>query len=297
MIRMGGSLLLTLLSSMAMAGPANHPVTMWAVEGEHNTVYLLGSIHLLREEDHPLPGVIDAAYADAEVLIMELDMDDLDPLTTTSLVNSLGVLHDQTTLRELMGEKMYAAASQAAADVDIPLDRLAKTEPWLAAISVELMLLSRIGFDPDLGIETYMSEKAGADGKPIEGLETLQEQLGFLDGLPLDAQRQMLLASLLDGAKIRSLMDEMISAWHHGDIEFLEKLLLESFAEHPALNDALIVNRNKRWVTQIIARLDDADDYLVVVGALHLVGVDGVPKQLAREGLSIRQLSETATVQ
>ena len=286
-----------LVSTVAMADAANHPVTMWAVDGEHNTVYLLGSIHLLRQQDHPLPTVIDAAYADAEVLIMELDMDDLDPLAAAALMNSLGVLHDQTTLRELMGESMYEAASDAAVDVDIPLDLLAKTEPWLAAVTIELMLLSKIGFDPDLGIEATMTAKASADRKPIEGLETIEEQLGFLDGLPLDAQRQMLLSSLLDGSKMRTMMDAMISAWHHGDTRFLENLLLESFAKHPALNDALIVNRNKRWVSQIKARLDDRDDYLVVVGALHLVGEGGVPQRLAREGYAIRQLSETATVQ
>ena len=289
-------ILLTCLASATMADTTGHPVTMWVIEGEQNTVYLLGSVHLLRKEDHPLPDIIEAAYKDADILIMEIDMDDLDPLAAQATMNSLGVLHDGTTLRELMGEEMYAKASAAADDVQIPLDMLAKTEPWLAAITVEIMLLSKIGFDPNLGVETYMTTKAGTDDKPIEGLETLQEQLGFLDGLSLDAQRQMLLSTLVEGAKIRTMMDEMISAWHHGDIEFLDKLLLEGFAGNETLNDVLIVNRNKRWVSQIIARLDDTDDYLIVVGALHLVGDGGVPQRLARRGIHIRQLSETTAI-
>jgi uncharacterized protein YbaP (TraB family) len=289
-------LLCTLLSCASMADTEGHLVTLWEIEGARNTVYLLGSIHLLREQDHPLPSIIEAAYNDAEVLIMEIDMDDLDPVEAQAAMLALGVLQDSTTLRDLMGNDMYSKASAAASDLDIPLAMLAKTEPWLAALTIEIMLLSKIGFDPSLGIETYMTTKAGEDHKPIEGLETLHEQLGFLDGLALEAQRQMLLSTLLEGAKMRTMMNEMINAWRHGDTNFLDELLLESFAKHEALNNVLIVNRNKRWVTQIMDRLDDTDDYLVVVGALHLVGAGGVPQRLARKGVRIRQLSEPPSV-
>lgn len=288
------ALLVALFTAPALAD--GHPVTMWRVDGAVNSVYLLGSIHLLRKEDHPLPSVIDAAYEDAEVVVMELDMDDLDPVYTQSAFNRAGVLRDGRTLRDLMGDELYAEAEVAAEVVDIPIDLLAQSEPWLAAMTVELMALYRIGFNPMYGVEMTMTTRAATDGKPIEGLETVDEQLSFLDGLPLDVQNEMLLQALRESASLREQIDELISAWRHGDIATLNSGLLESIAEESELHDVLIVKRNRRWVDAILEWLDDDQDYLVVVGALHLVGDDGVPALLQQRGIGIHQLSEPAAV-
>ncbi len=287
-------LLSLLLANAALA--EGHPVTMWRVDGATNSVYLLGSIHLLREQDHPLPSVIDTAYEDAEVVVMELDMDDLDPVYTQSAFNRAGVLRDGRTLRDLMGEELYAEAERAARVVDIPIDLLSQSEPWLAAMTVELMALYRIGFNPMYGVEMTMTSRAARDGKPIEGLETVDEQLSFLDGLPLDVQNEMLLQTLRESAGLREQIDELIVAWRHGDIATLDNGLLESIAAESELHDVLIVQRNRRWVDAILEWLDDEQDDLVVVGALHLVGDDGVPTLLEQRGIGIEQLSEPAIV-
>jgi len=296
LIRILFGIVLVLSSWSALADTKSHPVTLWHAQGVSNSVYLLGSIHLLRAEDHPLPSIIDAAYEDAEILVMELDMDDLDGAAAQRLFNENGVLHDGTTLRDLMGEELYRRAAIAAEASDIPIDLLAHSEPWLAAITVEMMVLYRIGFDPKMGVELHMTSLAIQDGKPIEGLEAIEEQLAFLDGLSLQAQRDMLLQTLEDSADMAESIDDMIRAWRHGDIEFLETQLLDSLAEHEELNDALVTNRNLRWASQIDELLDDRDDYLIIVGALHLVGENGVPNLLAQRGVEIRQLSEPAAI-
>jgi uncharacterized protein YbaP (TraB family) len=288
--------LLPFFAATGFAHDEDHPVTLWQIEGDGNTVYLLGSIHLLREEDHPLPSVIDRAYEDAEVIIMELDMDDLDAAYTQAAFNRAGVMTDGTTLADLMGAELYAAAEEAAAVIDIPLEMLAQSEPWLAAMTIELMMLYRIGFNPMLGVEMTMVGRATADGKPIEGLETVDEQLAFLDGLPLEAQREMLLQTLDQGAALSESIDDMIDAWHRGDTAALEDKLLASIEAQPALHEALLVKRNNRWVETIEAWLDDDRDYLVVVGALHLVGDDGVPALLADRGIGIQQLSKSSAL-
>lgn len=280
----------------ATADSEAHPVTLWHAQGMSNSVYLLGSIHLLREEDHPLPGVIDDAYNDADVLIMELDMDDLDGVATQQLFNQNGLLRDGRTLRDLMGEDLYRRAENAARAGNIPIELLKNSEPWLAAITVEMLSLYRIGFNPSLGIEMHMTSRAIEDGKPIEGLEAIEDQLAFLDGLSLQAQRDMLIQTLEESAGMRESIDEMIRAWRYGDIAALETGLLESFEGHAELSDTLVNNRNLRWVAQITELLDDHDDYLVIVGALHLVGEDGVPNLLAKKGVTIRQLSEPAAI-
>ena len=287
---------LVLLGWPAAADTEAHPVTLWRAQGLTNSVYLLGSIHLLREQDHPLPTVIDRAYDDADVLIMELDMDDIDSLATQQLFTQAGVLQDGRTLRDLMGEDLYRRAEIAAQKSDIPIEMLASSEPWLAAITVEMLALYRIGFNPMLGVEMTMVSRAARDGKPIDGLEEIEEQLAFLDGLSLDAQRNMLLQTLEESADMRESIDEMIRAWRHGDIALLESGMLDSFEGHEELSNVLVHERNRRWARQIDDLLDDANDYLVIVGALHLVGESGVPRLLAQQGVKIQQLSEPASI-
>lgn len=287
---------LLLLALPSFADESQHPVTLWEVSGTNNSVYLLGSIHLLREEDYPLPTVLSEAYEEAEVLIMEIDMDDLDPVAAQTALTQYGVLHDEQTLQGLMGNELYAEAEAAAVAIDIPLDMLAKTDPWYAAMTIELMMLSRLGFNPNLGIETHMMSKAGADGKSIEGLETIEEQVLLLDRMSLPAQREMLLSTLAESAELGEVMDELIAAWRHGDTEYLVDNMLDELAKHEELSKTLVTDRNTRWVAQIEPLLDDNDDFLIIVGALHLIGPEGVPKQLSRQGYAVRQLSESPTV-
>ena len=284
--------LLWLLPAAALADAAGTPVTMWLAEGTSNRVYLLGSIHLLRERDHPLPQVIGDAYEDAETLYMELDMDDLDPLATQATITRLGMLEEGISLRDVMGEELYAEAAAAASELEIPLEMLDRTEPWYAAITVEQLVLARIGFNAAYGVEMHLLRKASGDGKEILGFETLGQQLGYLDGLSLEAQRKLLMQTLTEGAAIREIMDDLILAWRSGDIDYLEQTLLDDLSGYPELYDTIVADRNRLWVDTIDDLLDDGEDYLVIVGALHLVGEDGVPRLLEQRGIRITQMHE-----
>jgi hypothetical protein len=287
----GLALMLPLPSPAQNSG---HPVSMWKLEGSSNSIYLLGSVHLLRADDHPLPSIIQEAYEDAETLIMELDMDDLDPVEAQSLLTQLGLIHDDRSLNDLMGPENYEEAEKLAESADIPLAMLAKSEPWLAAITVEQLMLTRIGFNPQLGIEHYLMEKAGVDEKEILGLETVREQLEFLDGMSLEAQTSLLLQSLKESVDIQEIMDELVHAWRHGDVAFMEDNMLDEMQQYPELYRTIVVDRNLSWLEQIEDLLDEQDDYLIIVGALHLIGEDGVPSLLAERGRDIVQLRQTA---
>ncbi|MEM8816385.1 MAG: TraB/GumN family protein [Pseudomonadota bacterium] len=288
-------LLFALASEPASADTAT-PVTLWQVEGENNQVYLLGSVHLLRESDYPLPAIIDRAYEDAEHLIMELDMDDIDPVATQAAVSRMGLLNDGRTLADVLGRVDYAKAERAARELDIPLKLLAGSEPWFAAITIEQMLLARMGFNPLYGVEMAMLSKAQKDNKTVDGLETLEEQLGFLDGLTADAQRDLLLQTLEQGRDAEPLMDSLIAAWKDGDTEYLEANMLRELQDYPELYTTIVSERNERWLDRLTALLDDDDDYLVVVGALHLIGDDGLPALLRARGVEVGQLGRTSSL-
>lgn len=284
------ALLLAWLPGLAYSD--GHPVTMWLAEGVSNRVYILGSIHLLRRDDHPLPTVMEAAYEDAEALIMEVDMDDLDATAMQASTIRLGVIHDDRTLKDFLGSARYDEAAAAAREMDIPFEMLNKSEPWYAAITIEQLALTRIGFNPLYGIEMHMAMKATQDGKNIAGFETIDEQLEFLDGLSIEAQNDLLMQTLAESNNIEALMDDTIRAWRAGDIEYLETNILDDMAKYPELFNVIVVDRNRRWVDAIEALLDDDDDYLIVVGALHLVGDVGVPALLSKRGVRIGQLHE-----
>lgn len=273
------------------------PVTLWVAEGVQNQVYLLGSVHLLREEDYPLPEVIERVYEDAEALVMEIDMDDLDPVATQALVTQLGVLPGDRTLRDVLGPDDYAVAAAAADELDIPLGLLDKSEPWLAAITIEQLMLSRLGFNAMHGVEMTFLGKARRDAKPIDGLETFAEQIGFLDGLSPAAQRDLLLQSLTEGAELRGIMDSLVDAWKTGDVEFMESRMLDELANFPELYDVVVVDRNRRWIDQLVPLMEHDEDYLVIVGALHLIGDDGVPAMLEATGVDITQLNTDSVIE
>ena len=287
--------LLVAVSSGTRADEVGHALPLWQLNGDQNRVYMLGSIHLLREQDYPIPSrLYDRAYEDAETLIMELDMDDLDPVEGQMLTNELGLIQDDRTLSDYMGADLYAEAETLAAAAQIPITLLAKSEPWYAAMNVEIMLLMRMGFNPQYGIETHFQGMAASDGKEILGFETMRQQLEFLDGLSPQAQRDMLMQALTEGIELDELMDTMIEAWRTGDVQFMEDNLLADMEEYPEMNDVIVVERNRNWVTQIEELLDDEEDYLIIVGTLHLVGEDGVPSMLEARGYDVEQLHQTA---
>lgn len=269
-----------------------HLVSMWQINGASNRIYLLGSVHVLRQQDYPIPTAIEKAYQDAEILIMEIDVDDLDPIEMAGMVNELGVIKDGSTLQEIMGPSLYEEAADYASQLDIPFLMLAQTEPWLAAITIEQMMLLRIGFNPEYGIEFHLSAKASEDSKEILGLESVREQLEFLDKLSLSAQRSLLIQTLRESLNIEENLDLLIDAWRHGDIDFLEENLLAEMQRYPELYRTLVVDRNEAWVEQIRNLIGEQDDYLIVVGTLHLVGDDGLPALLSEIGITTDQLRE-----
>ncbi len=290
------SALLVLACLLPAAALADSPVALWMVQGKTNQVYLLGSVHLLRPSDYPLPDVFNHAYEDAEAIVMEIDMDDLNPIESQGAINRLGVLPPGQTLESVLGPRDYAAAELAAAKLDIPLDMLASSEPWLAAMTIQELILTRLGFNPMYGVEMAVVTKARSDGKNISGLETFEQQLGFLDGLSLDVQRGWLMETLEAGADAGPLMEDMITAWKTGDIDTLEASMMSEFESVPELYSVIVRDRNERWIEQLEPLFDAEDDYLVVVGALHLVGSDGLPARLKEAGRDVEQLSTDSTL-
>lgn len=276
-----------LLSSALAATPApadSGSPPLWQLKGRNNSVYLLGSVHVLRDDTQPLAPSITRAYQDADIVYMEVDLDDLDPMEVQQFTLSNGVLPPDQSLASLLGEARYSKAKSEAEKLGLDLDLLAQLEPWVVALSAVQAQVLRLGLDPDAGIERRLARDAARDQKEIRGLETVGDQLGIFDRLPLDRQQDFLLMSLEEAIELPTTIDDMIAAWSHGDVERLAAMMSEEFKEFPELYQPLVVDRNRNWTRQIVELLDDDADYLVVVGALHLAGADSVIEMLREQG-------------
>ena len=273
--------LLLLLPALPAAGdPA-----AWRLEGRGGgEVVLLGSVHTLRDSDHPLPASIDALYDDADTLVMELDMDDLNPAEIQGALLSAAMLTDGATLSNVLDARLYRDAEAHAQAFGIDLALLDRFEPWLVAITMTELGMTRLGFRSDRGIEQYLLGRSSGDGKEVLGLESLATQVAVFDDLSLDDQSALLEQTLAELDHAADVMDEMIAAWRTGELEALAASLLEDFDAFPDLYDSLIVARNRAWTLRIERLLESGSDYLIVVGALHLVGEDSVIDMLSERG-------------
>jgi len=265
-------------------------VPLWEIEGTNNRIRLLGSVHFLRAEDHPLPRVINDVYQRADVIIMELALDTIGPTELQRVNQELAVDPQGRNLNELIGAGAWREAQSLATSINIDLNMLQPFEPWFAALQITQLRLMQLGYDGSFGIETTITRKARADQKPMRGLETLDEQLRALDTLPAKAQETFLLQTLEEAGSLTDNLETIVTAWKQGDIETLGNLLLEGMDEQPEVYDQLLVRRNRRWTKIIIEMTNDSQDYLIIVGALHLIGEDSIQNMLGEAGIQTRRL-------
>lgn len=265
------------------AGPA-----LWKVEGDAGSAWLFGSVHALRASDLPLPERVMQAYRGSDAVLMELDMDDLDPAAIQRMTLEMGTFPNGKTLREALPPQLYQRLHREADELGVPMQGLDRFEPWLVALVIQQARLRKLDFHPEQGIDTLFTAEAVNDGKPVEGLESLEYQLQLFDGLPADKQQLYLEQTLKEEGKTEKQLNRIVKAWQTGDTEAMAALAREGFADDPLLYERLVIDRNREWTTRIDRQLEDRGRTLfVVVGALHLAGDHNVIDMLREQGYTV----------
>ena len=280
----------------AFAGSAAHAdgASVWSMKGKRNTVYLAGSVHALPDDQAKLSPELERAYAAADVIVMEVDLDDLDPMEAVQFVAEKGTLPPPQTLEDVVGAERYAKIVKLADSVGVPEMAITRLEPWAAAMVLTQFALTKSGFNPQLGVDMQITERARADGKPIDGLETVVDQLGIFDSRSMAEQTKFLIDAANDVPKMHDDLARLIEAWRKGDLRAMEKEFDKERAQAPALYDQLLGARNRKWLPKIEALLDADKNYLVLVGTLHFVGRDGLLELLTHDGHKPLPLPTTA---
>ncbi len=282
------------LGCLLLAAPAIDAQTgknfLWKVEDKSGSVaYLLGSLHVLTPEWYPLNNTINKAFADSKVLIEEVDIDEANDPAVMMAALAKAMLTDGKTLDQMVSPEVYAEVKRRAEKSGLPMMALQRMKPWLVAITLMAPTLQAAGFKPELGIDQHFFDLAKSTGMQRDALETIAYQLDRFDSMSPKLQEDLLRTTMEDLDSEVSGVKEMAQAWAFGNVAEIEKTNLKGLQESPELYQRLLVERNHNWIPRIERCLQEKSACFVVVGAAHLVGPDGLPTLLAKQGYKVTQ--------
>ncbi len=273
---------------------ASPPVPLlWKVSDADNSVYLLGSFHLLKPDDYPLSKDVDAAFADAESLVFEMTPEEMSSPALGMQMGQAALRTDGTQLDSELPATTVALLGAWLSANGLTQEVMQTLEPWYVGLIITITEMTKLGLDPKLGLDAHLAALATEAGKPTAGLETGAQQIAFLDGMSKEEQLQFLAEALSESRDAKEETAKLHAAWRAGKADVLwQDMAVQMKKEYPNLYQRINVARNDAWVPKIEKRLTDSgkDDTLVVVGALHLLGPDGVVEKLRAKGYVVERI-------
>jgi uncharacterized protein YbaP (TraB family) len=278
----------------AKPAPTQRPL-LWKVSDADNSVYLLGSFHLLKQDDYPLPAEIDRAFDAAESLLFEVDPREMTAPETMATIQKYAAYEDGKSLSAVLPKATHDKLGKLLSISGGSAQAMEQVEPWMVSLSLVLGITNALGFRSDLGLDRHLMARAATAGKPAGGLETIDDQMKAMDAVPHAEQASGLEEFLDDPQKAIRQMQDLHGWWRAGDVAQLDTAMrVEMATKSPASYRLLDIDRNNAWLPQVEARLKDAkaDDTLVVVGTLHLLGKDGLVEKLRAKGYRVERLCD-----
>jgi uncharacterized protein YbaP (TraB family) len=277
--------------SVALAGQlsAQEKSFLWKVNSGRNSLYILGSIHLLNKEAYPLKQSIENAFEQAKKLVLEIDLLSVNAEEFQQLMLQKGAGIDGNELHRNVSNETYESVATRAKELGIDIRLLNSFKPWIVATTMAAMKLQQLGFDSRLGIDRYFAGRAIQSNKPTGGLETAEFQLNLFDQFSAKDQELLLRQSMNEMDHLERNVTEIVRAWKSGDVDSVERHLLAGMRDYPEIHRKVIDDRNRRWLPQIEGLLSRGENALIVVGAAHLVGKNGVIQLLKGRGYRVEQ--------
>ena len=300
MIRTLAAAISALALSLALPACAQQPAAsapaandadpaLWVVKDKDTTIYLFGTIHVLKPGLTWFDEAVKTAFDRSDEVKLEIVMPD--PATMQGLVQATGVAAPGTPpLTQQLPEGKRAAFTKAVTDLGLPANALDRYKPWLAATQLSVAPLSKLGYASTNGPEEVIAAAAKQANKPLTGLETPEQQLGFFGSLSDKAQLEFLESTVDELPKLDSQMASMVDDWAKGDPDALAREMNEELKSSPEVAKVLLTDRNARWATWIKGRMATPGTVFVAVGAGHLAGPDSVQAHLAKLGMKAERV-------
>lgn len=291
------ALLLAVLAPLAAQAPglAAQPATekhfLWKATAGGHTAWLLGSVHVAAESMYPLAPVIEAAFAASPILVVEADIDLLDPGKIQAQILEKGMYPANQSLKGSLPPALYAKVEKSVPSLGVPLSVADRMRPWLLALTVTSLRVQQLGLKPENGIDLHFLKRARGQKEIVE-LESADFQIRLLSGFSDELQRLFLEETLDDPLSTQEEVAKMIRCWQAGDAAGIEDLLFAERRKDPALEPVFVKlfdERNGPMAEKIEGYLRAGRDCLVVVGAGHLVGEGGILRRLSNHGITLEQ--------
>jgi uncharacterized protein YbaP (TraB family) len=279
-----------LLASSAFAQPKQARPALWKVSDPDTTIYLFGTIHALPGDivwDGP---VLQAAEAKADALMIETVMDDTDPAGIAAVLFKLGHAEELPPLVDRVSPAKRAALQRFIQRSGFPPAVLDSMRTWAAGTMLMGVVMQDLGVQAEKGVEQKLMADFRARNKPVTGLETLEQQLGFFNQISEAGQRDFLESVIDDPAEGRREFDRMVRAWQKGDEKAIVKSFDTDLKGSPELRDILLRTRNRNWAELLDRRMAAPGTVLVAVGAGHLAGPESVVSLLKAKGLRVERV-------
>jgi uncharacterized protein len=276
------------ISLIALAVPAKAEPAMWVIRDKDSTIYLIGTLHLLRHDTEWNSAKVKKAVTESTELWLEIaDVDD--QATLLPLVAKYGIDREKP-----LSSKLNPAQKEKLAKLTdtygIPVVSLETMKPWMAALMLAVLPLQKSGYDPNAGIDRLLKAQAEKEGDKIFGFETMEQQVRIFADMPESEQIAFLDETLDEVEKGLDILDKLAKAWIDGDTETIGRILVDDFKkEAPAVYQKLLVQRNVAWSEKIVEILKGSGVQQIAVGAAHLAGPDSVQVQLAKRGIKVER--------
>ncbi|MBN2571875.1 MAG: TraB/GumN family protein [Ignavibacteriales bacterium] len=263
---------------------------LWKIETENNTVYLLGSWHLFKEEMYPLDKDIETAYDNSDIIVFEADIEPSSAMKLQAEMLDKGMFKGDSTLEMALGKNLYDKLISECQKINLPQIAINKMRPGIALLTFSSSYFLHKGFKPQLGLEYYFNEKGKTDGKTFDFLETLSFQLDLFIKLGNENLDELFKSSFDEIEQNDKYIDSMLTFWKIGDVENFGRIIDKEMDKYPTLKKETLTKRNENWVVKIEEYLRTGKNYFIVVGAGHLVGEDSVIELLKTNGYILEQI-------
>lgn len=268
-----------------LPAPGQGPA-LWSISDADSTLYLFGTVHVLRPDTAWGSPRVDAAFDSAASVVLEISNPD-DQSAIAPLIQQYGI-SPARPLSSLLTAEEIAHLDTAARSIGASAAQMDPLRPWLVALSLSVAPLTKAGYDPQSGVELILKARAAAAGKPVTGLETVDKQIGILAGLSEETQLAFLRDALESYDDATTELDALVGAWATGDVEAINRMgVIELRETSEEIYQALLVRRNTDWADQIQTLLAGSGTVFIAVGSAHLAGEDSVQEILSDRGVQV----------
>lgn len=244
---------------------------------------------MLTRDYYPLSPALETAYKESDLLVEELDLGEMLAPASQMAMLTRGLLPSDRSLETSVSRETYDMVSRHASALGLPMEPLRRFKPWSLALTLLGMAWQKAGFDAELGLDKHFYDRARAEKKPIQGLETVEFQISRFDDMSARDQERLLQQSLREIETETAAVTTLANAWKTGDTAAIERIVLADVKSDPLMYRRLIVDRNQSWLPAIEALATRPRPAFVVVGAAHLVGPDGVLAALRARRYTLEQ--------